>query len=343
MTQFLVSVIIYNYNYGRFLHDCFNSVLSQTYPNIEILFSDNASQDNSWEIALDYQSKFPNRIFVARNHTNFGTDANFRNCIAALRGKYFLVLGSDDVIHRDYISIAVRYLDTWPDVAFVMAHRYILDGFGTTSSEAPFYNGNYKLFPPSQAVVYMMAAVNPSISQVIYRKEPALARCVQGSFASQYYGTRIMDFRLCLEFPVIYLSDALVGHRIHGINQSLEANSNLMEIIGPYVLNFQFAELARPFGFSKVTDKLEPAKHKLSTLALRYSRRAFHFGHLRLATQYLHLSAAIDPDSKDSAEYTYLNSLISGDGPLELSSELPSLEFQRTTSYDPEPPFDKIA
>ena len=60
----LVSVIVYNYNYGRYLSECFfDSVICQTYQNIEILFSDNASTDDSWEIAQSYSQKFPGLFF----------------------------------------------------------------------------------------------------------------------------------------------------------------------------------------------------------------------------------------------------------------------------------------
>ena len=63
----LVSVIIYNYNYGQYLRDCFDSVFNQTYPNIEVLFSDNASTDDSWAIALEYSNRYPGEIFLAKN------------------------------------------------------------------------------------------------------------------------------------------------------------------------------------------------------------------------------------------------------------------------------------
>ena len=44
----LVSVLIHNYNYGRYLRQCLDSVFNQTYDNVEVVFSDNASSDDSW-------------------------------------------------------------------------------------------------------------------------------------------------------------------------------------------------------------------------------------------------------------------------------------------------------
>ena len=55
----LVSVIIPNFNYGHFLTECIESVLSQSYKNIEILISDNASNDESWEIVNSFDKAFP--------------------------------------------------------------------------------------------------------------------------------------------------------------------------------------------------------------------------------------------------------------------------------------------
>lgn len=54
----LVSILIPNYNYERYLKGCLESVLNQTYPNYEVIFSDNNSTDNSYDLALSYLPKF---------------------------------------------------------------------------------------------------------------------------------------------------------------------------------------------------------------------------------------------------------------------------------------------
>src|SRR3972149_254723 len=98
----LVSVCIHNYNYGRYLRQCFDSVFSQTYDNIEICFSDNASNDDSWDIALEYARRYPGTMTITCNRKNFGSDANFANCWLNVRGKYFIELCSDDVLKPEY-------------------------------------------------------------------------------------------------------------------------------------------------------------------------------------------------------------------------------------------------
>ena len=100
--QPLVSIIIYNYNYGRFLKDAIESALNQTYKNIEILFSDNSSTDDSWEIANFYSKKFPDKFCLFKNKVNQGTDSNLNNCWINRKGKYFVVLCSDDVLEHNF-------------------------------------------------------------------------------------------------------------------------------------------------------------------------------------------------------------------------------------------------
>ena len=70
-----VSTIIPVYNNSKYLEDCFNSLVSQTLKDIEIIAIDDASTDNSYEILKSYQEKYPN-IHVYKNETNKGQGAN---------------------------------------------------------------------------------------------------------------------------------------------------------------------------------------------------------------------------------------------------------------------------
>lgn len=341
----LVSVLIYNYNYGKYLSECFQSALGQSYPNIEIIFSDNASDDSSWEIALDFQRRYPGRITIARNRSNLGTDLNLENCWATQLGRYYVVLGSDDVLHKDFVKVTAALLNEHLDAAYVMTHRYILDKVGNRTEEVPFYDGCYKLIPPSQNGVYMMAAINPSITQICYRTDQARKRSAMGGFGSQFYGTRIMDFRLCMDFPVIYIDVPLVGHRIHGENQSLVADKNLMEVLGPYVLNLQFREIGRIYDHNIIEEKFNKSVPRLAKLALRYSLRAAKRGDTTLGLQYWYLAQALEPEIKSTAECSILDSFFSSKIPMpisELEIILNSIDFQRTVSYPPDEPYVKI-
>ena len=78
----LVSVIVVNYNYGRFLRQTVDFVFAQNYPNIECIIVDNASTDDSSEIITDLAKRYPD-ITILRRADNAGL------CIAATEGFEF--------------------------------------------------------------------------------------------------------------------------------------------------------------------------------------------------------------------------------------------------------------
>lgn len=292
----LVSVLIFNYNYGRYLRECFESILNQTYDNIEICFSDNSSTDDSWEIAQEYASRHPSVINLARNRQNFGADANFANCFVNARGKYFIEMCSDDAMHPQYIEACVEALEAHPEAGFAMVHRTIIDDDSVPTEEPPFYDQTCKIHGPDQAAVYMMAAVNPAVSQIMYVKAKTYGKNVVGGLAARWYGTRIMDFHMCCDSPMVYIKEPLLLHRLHSRNDSFRAADNMMEVIGPYVLNHQFADMADGYQHHRVRERLPASIEKTARLGLRYSVRALISGEERNALKYFHLAAAFHPE-----------------------------------------------
>lgn len=337
----LVSVCIFNYNYGRYLRQCFGSVFAQTYDNIEICFSDNASTDDSWDIANEYARKYPGMMTIFCNRKNFGADANAANCLKNIRGKYYIMLCSDDALMPEYVEQCVLALEAHPGAGFAMVHRTVIDEHGNISEEPPFYNQSCVIPGPEQAAVYMMAAVNPSISQVMYKKVMTHKKGVKGSLAARWYGTRIFDFDICCEHAMVYIKEPFLMHRLHSHNDFFHAAGNLMEVIGPYVLQHQFAEMASVYNLTKVVDRLPQSLDKLSKLCLHYCVRALCNNDEKCAIRYFHLSVAISPNITSDITFKRLQEYWSSDA-LEKSILLTSLKSTdnlttRSVSYEPPP------
>ena len=345
--QPLVSIIIYNYNYGRFLRECIQSALDQTYENIEILMSDNASDDDSWEIFVEFERANRGKFFIARNRQNYGTDHNFANCWINKRGIYHLVLGSDDVLEQNFVERAVNIMEQRANIGFVMAHRSIIDSDGEMADELPFYDRNCVIHPPGQSIVYMMAAVNPTISQIIYRSALVEGRSGTGDLAGKYYATRILDFNISLEFPIAYIKDPLIRHRIHGNNQNLVAADDLMEALGFYVLNIQFADRAREKGFPQLHENFPRSVDKVSDLCLRYALRGLVAGDYDLGKKYYHLAHAFRLDHSDNKFAQDLAEIFSNLDLPETKERIKSAAIQegrmtRMVSYEPPQPYVEI-
>tara|TARA_Y100000591_G_scaffold306844_1_gene305678 strand:+ start:408 stop:815 length:408 start_codon:yes stop_codon:yes gene_type:complete len=102
------SVVIANYNNANFIEDCINSLNSQTYNNLEIIFFDDNSKDNSIEII----KKFSNIKVIANNsQTSFGSFNQmnaFKKAIEVSTGDIIFFLDSDDFFHKDKIEKIVN-------------------------------------------------------------------------------------------------------------------------------------------------------------------------------------------------------------------------------------------
>lgn len=102
----LVTIAIPTYNRANgYLRQAIRAALSQTYPEIEIIISDNCSTDNTGEIVKEYKDS---RIRYFRQGHNIGMNNNFNFCIEKARGKYFLLLPDDDLIDSDFIDVCMK-------------------------------------------------------------------------------------------------------------------------------------------------------------------------------------------------------------------------------------------
>lgn len=99
--QPLVSIIIPVYNVAEYISSCINSVLQQSYPNIEIIIVNDGSTDNSLEICQSFEKRHPHILVI--DQVNKGL-SNARNTgIENSKGEYIAFVDSDDIIHPDYI------------------------------------------------------------------------------------------------------------------------------------------------------------------------------------------------------------------------------------------------
>lgn len=99
----LVSIICLSYNHAQFVEEALNSVLAQTYKNIELLIADDSSTDNSKVVIENWCKTHPNVAFVA-NTTNLGNTKTFNKMLALSKGEYVMDLAADDVLLPDCIA-----------------------------------------------------------------------------------------------------------------------------------------------------------------------------------------------------------------------------------------------
>ena len=127
MDRPLVSVIIPNYNYANYVGSAVDSVLGQTYPNIEIIVIDDGSTDGSREILEGYGDRI-NAVF----QTNQGVSAARNNGVTVSRGELIAFLDADDYWLSEKIEKQVQNFAADPSLGLVHVAVDEIDTEGTS-------------------------------------------------------------------------------------------------------------------------------------------------------------------------------------------------------------------
>ena len=120
--QPLVSILVSNYNYGRFIADSIKSALDQTYSNIELIICDDGSTDDSVQVIEEY-ARQDSRLHLIRK-ANGGQASGFNAAFAASRGEIIALLDSDDLFLPHKVERIVADFHAHPDSGFGV-HRVI--------------------------------------------------------------------------------------------------------------------------------------------------------------------------------------------------------------------------
>lgn len=133
----LISVALCSYNGAKFLKQQLDSILEQTYPNLEILIVDDCSVDSTVSILRDYESKYDN-IKVYINKSNKGVNRNFSKAIELCRGEFIAISDQDDIWFPNKIEEAYKRMQN--DVLMVYSNSLLIDEDGNSINRLMFGN-----------------------------------------------------------------------------------------------------------------------------------------------------------------------------------------------------------
>lgn len=245
----LVSVIIVNYNYGRFLDQAVDCVFQQTYPNVECIIVDNASTDESPRVLAGIADRYPQAVIIRRASNDGQTPASLEG-LAAASGAYVVFMDADDVLLAQalethiyvHLSLRIHVGFTSGDMLQVVEdqivvgtgeelNRYIRSGNGLRRNIVRPYRHGSDASWPSKSVAKSLAKkihfVPPRstkwiwspTSGICYRRDalrlfsdnPALAHLRTGT--DMYFARAINA--LC---GSVIIDEPVFIYRIHGAN-----------------------------------------------------------------------------------------------------------------------------
>ena len=112
---------------GKFLKECIDSILVQTFTDFELIIVNDASPDALDDIINAYSD---NRISYYKNERNFGAEHvvdNWNKCLSYAKGEYFVLMGDDDRMEPDYLEEFTKLIDKYPGKEIYHCRTYIIN------------------------------------------------------------------------------------------------------------------------------------------------------------------------------------------------------------------------
>lgn len=145
----LVSIAMTTYNGEKFIKKQLDSIINQTYKNLEIIICDDGSTDKTIDIIKEYQKK-DKRIKLYINEKNLGFSKNFEKAISLCKGDYIALSDQDDIWELDKIETMVKNIN---DAILVYGDEKLIDEKDNIIADSFFQiteyipeNDNYKKF-----------------------------------------------------------------------------------------------------------------------------------------------------------------------------------------------------
>lgn len=141
----LVSLCIPTFNSEKWISECLNSALAQTYEPLEILIVDDASSDGTLELARSLKDE---RIRVISNEQNLGLVRNWNRCVQLARGMFIKFLLHDDILYTDCVKRMMELFLSYDNLGLVFSERdIILESDADDKSASEWLKRNATLGP----------------------------------------------------------------------------------------------------------------------------------------------------------------------------------------------------
>ena len=197
----LVSIVLPVYNGEKYLEQSIESVLNQTYRNIELIIVNDCSDDSSEEIILKYKA-IDNRVIYIKNAVNSKLPQSLNNGFAVANGEYFTWTSDDNIYHLNAIETMVSFLNKHLDVGLVYCDFNVINE-----------SGEFKYLvevgdPDQQLYANLVGAC------FLYRRD--VAKCV-GEYDPSLFLVEDYEYwlRINLQFRIAPLHNCLYDYRWH--------------------------------------------------------------------------------------------------------------------------------
>jgi alpha-1,3-rhamnosyltransferase len=242
MNDPLVTLCTPIYNHEPFLEDYFQSIINQTYQNIQLILIDDCSTDDSTKVVERWlerlEARFNSFVYIPRK-VNMGLIYNCNDGLSLAEGKYFCIFASDDVMFPKNIEEKVNFLENNPEYAMVFSNTYAgmepsekkIKHFSSKTNPDAFHGDifyeliNYGCFIPAPSVV--------SKKEIIEEV---------GGYDNQYaFEDYVMWIKIAHKYKIGYINEPLVFYRFspNSLSRSAESYEKLIQSTEKLLINVQ--------------------------------------------------------------------------------------------------------
>ena len=126
----VISVIMGIFNCGDTLSEAIECIVNQTFSDWELIMCDDGSNDDTYEIAISYKEKYPEKIIVLQNEKNRGLNYTLNKCLKQAKGKYIARMDGDDRCDKERFAIEINVLEKEPEISIVSTDMEFFDESG---------------------------------------------------------------------------------------------------------------------------------------------------------------------------------------------------------------------
>lgn len=238
--QPLITIGIPNYNYSQYLDCCINSILNQTYENIEIIIIDDLSTDDSREKIINYSKKFSNISYIFHEKNSGACLEAFNETLRIAKGEYLIMLSADDMLASKYnLENLVSYIKEY-NVDYVYGNFDIVDKNGKKVDK-----WMYKQYRKDEVIKAtfdrcgsgIMPLTGGMYSIDYFRKNNLKFENYMNNTVAWDTLNTLIGIKNNMEYK--YVNEAFFSYRHHGNNMTNKLNERVISLISnvEYIVN----------------------------------------------------------------------------------------------------------
>lgn len=306
MHQPLVSIMIPNRNHAKFLDQCIESALSQTYPNIEVIVLDNCSDDDSVSVARKYVAQ---GVRVCRNLENI-TGRSFDLLAKLSEGKYIQLLCADDYLDSGFVEAAVRVMEENPSVGFVHCDRNYVDELGAITELDPFFSCSFVAPGYTTQPIFLLTEIGLS-SQCLMRKSTFHQALSFNTEFDHFNADKELWFRMSQYADYAYIRSIISYIRVHANRETASAFSSFYHPLSLYLTLCNQVEIMELNPSANLcSGHVERAFRKLADENLKIALNCLKSGDVPLARKYRDFALVACHDIIEDAKYSTVSGYI---------------------------------